>query len=68
MKTYNDIYLSARNTLRRHGVEAYALEARILVSCAAEKSVQVSQSPFAAPSPHCHGRPTTRSPSARGCA
>ena len=40
MKTYNDIYLSARNTLRRHGVEAYALEARILVSCAAEKSVQ----------------------------
>ena len=40
MKTYNDIYLSARNTLRRHGVEAYALEARILVSCAAEKSVR----------------------------
>ena len=32
MKTYNDIYLSARNTLRRHGVEAYALEARILVN------------------------------------
>ena len=40
MKTYNDIYLNARNTLRRHGVEAYALEARILVSCAAEKSVR----------------------------
>ena len=40
MKTYNDIYLSARNTLRRHGVEAYALEARILVACAAGKSVQ----------------------------
>ena len=40
MKTYNDIYLNARNTLRRHGVEAYAMEARILVSCAAEKSVR----------------------------
>ena len=39
MRTYNDIYLGARNTLRRHGVEAYALEARILVACAAEKSV-----------------------------
>lgn len=40
MKTYNDIYLATRNTLRRHGVEAYALEARILVACAADKSVQ----------------------------
>ena len=39
MKTYNDIYLNARNTLRRHGIEAYALEARILVAAAADKSV-----------------------------
>ena len=40
MKTYNDIYLSARNALRRQGVEAYAMEARILTACAAGKSVQ----------------------------
>ena len=40
MKTYNDIYLSTRNLLKRSGVEAYALEARTLVACAANKSVQ----------------------------
>ena len=39
MKTYNDIYLTTRNTLRRAGIEAYAMEARILVACAAGKSV-----------------------------
>ena len=39
MKTYNDIYLATRNTLRRNGVEAYALEARVLVAAAAGKTV-----------------------------
>ncbi len=39
MKTYNDIYLSARNLLRQSGIEAYALEARILVASAAGKTV-----------------------------
>ena len=40
MKTYNDIYLSTRNLLKRNGIEAYALEARTLVACAAGKSTQ----------------------------
>lgn len=40
MKTYNDIYLSTRNMLRQNGVEAYSLEARILVSSAVGKTVQ----------------------------
>lgn len=40
LKTYNDIYLSTRNILRQNGVEGYALEARILVACAAGKTVQ----------------------------
>ena len=39
MKTYNDLYLSTRNTLKRFGVESYALEARVLVACAADKTV-----------------------------
>ena len=39
MKTYNDIYISARNSLRQSGIEAYALEARILVASAAGKTV-----------------------------
>ena len=39
MKTYNDLYLTTRNTLKRSGVEAYAQEARILVACAAGKTV-----------------------------
>lgn len=39
MKTYNDIYLSARNLLRQSGIEAYALEARVLVASAAGKTV-----------------------------
>ena len=38
MKTYNDIYFAARNALRQHGVEAYNLEARVLVACAAGKT------------------------------
>jgi len=40
LKTYNDIYLSTRNLLKRNGIEAYALEARTLVACAAGKSIQ----------------------------
>ncbi len=39
MKTYNDLYLNTRNTLKRFGVESYALEARVLVACAADKTV-----------------------------
>lgn len=38
MKTYNDIYFSARTTLRRCGIEAYNLEARLIVAHAAGKS------------------------------
>ena len=38
MKTYNDIYMQARNVLRQHGVEGYNLEARLLVAQAAGKS------------------------------
>ena len=38
MKTYNDIYLAARNVLRQYGIEAYNLEARLLVAQAAGKS------------------------------
>ena len=40
MKTYNDIYMQARNALRDHGVEGYNLEARLLVATAAGKSTQ----------------------------
>lgn len=40
MKTYNDIYLSTRNLLRQNGIEAYSLEARVLVASAAGKTVQ----------------------------
>ncbi len=40
MKTYNDIYLGARNALREHGVEGYNLEARLLVATAAGKTAQ----------------------------
>lgn len=39
MKTYNDLYISTRNLLKRSGIDAYALEARILVACAADKTV-----------------------------
>lgn len=39
MKTYNDLYLSTRNTLKKSGIEAYALEARVIVACAAKKTV-----------------------------
>ncbi len=39
MKTYNDIYMTARTILRQHGVAGYNLEARLLVAQAADKSV-----------------------------
>lgn len=38
MKTYNELYLNARNRLRQEGVEGYSLEARILVAKAAGKT------------------------------
>ena len=40
MKTYNDIYLQARNALRDAGIEGYTLEARLLVATASGKSTQ----------------------------
>ena len=38
-KTYNDIYIEARRALRDAGVEAYELEARLIVSRAAGKTL-----------------------------
>ena len=40
MKTYNDVYMQARNALREHGIEGYNLEARLLVATAAGKTTQ----------------------------
>ena len=40
MKTYNDIFMQARNALRDHGIEGYSLEARLLVATAAGKTTQ----------------------------
>lgn len=39
MKTYNEIYLTTRTILRQRGVEAYGLEAKLIVSKAAGKTV-----------------------------
>lgn len=39
MKTYNDIYLAARNTLRAAGVDGYNLEAKLLVARASGKTL-----------------------------
>ena len=39
-KTYNDIYIQARRRLKDAGIEAYGLEARLIVSRAADKSVE----------------------------
>lgn len=39
MKTYNDLYLSARNLLRQSGIEACSLEAKLLVAGAAGKTM-----------------------------
>ena len=38
-KTYNDIYIAARRTLRDAGIEAFGMEARLIVSSAAGKTV-----------------------------
>ncbi len=40
MKTYNELYINTRNTLKRAEIGAYALEARVLVASAAGKTVQ----------------------------
>lgn len=40
MTTYNELYINTRSTLKRSGIEAYALEARVLVASAAGKTVQ----------------------------
>ena len=39
MKTYNEIYLTARNVLRQYGVEGYNLEAKLLVARASGKTL-----------------------------
>lgn len=39
MKTYNEIYLTTRNILRQRGIEAFGLEAKLIVSKAAGKTV-----------------------------
>lgn len=39
MKTYNDIYLAARNVLRQYGVEGFNLEAKLLVARASGKTL-----------------------------
>ena len=39
MKTYNEIYLTTRNILRQRGIEGYSLEAKLIVSKAAGKTV-----------------------------
>ena len=38
-KTYNDIYIETRRTLKEAGIEAYGLEARLIVAQAAGKTV-----------------------------
>lgn len=39
-KTYNDIYIQARKSLKNAGIEAYGLEARLIVSQAAGKTME----------------------------
>ena len=39
-KTYNDIYIQARKRLKDAGIEAYGLEARLIVSQAAGKTME----------------------------
>ena len=40
MRTYNDIFIATRNALRDAGIEAFNLEARVLLARAAGKSTQ----------------------------
>lgn len=39
-RTYNDIYIETRRTLKNAGIEAYALEARLIVAQAAGKTME----------------------------
>ncbi len=39
-KTYSDIYIEARRRLKEAGIEAYGLEARLILARAADKSVE----------------------------
>ncbi|MCD7844998.1 MAG: peptide chain release factor N(5)-glutamine methyltransferase [Oscillospiraceae bacterium] len=39
-KTYNDIYINARRALKAAGIEAYGLEARLIVSQASGKTME----------------------------
>lgn len=39
-RTYNQIFLDARKRLKDYGVEAYSLEARVILANAAEKSME----------------------------
>lgn len=39
-KTYNEIYINARRALKAAGVEAYGLEARLIVSQASGKTME----------------------------
>lgn len=39
-RTYNQIFLDARKRLKEYGVEAYSLEARVILANAAEKSME----------------------------
>lgn len=39
MKTYNDIYLQARNTLRSAGIDGFNLEAKLLLARASDKTL-----------------------------
>ena len=39
-KTYNDIYIDARRALKDAGIEAYALEARLIVACVSGKTTE----------------------------
>lgn len=39
-RTYNQIFLDARKRLKDYGVEAYSLEARVILAHAAEKSME----------------------------
>jgi len=38
VRTYNEVYLSARKALKAAGIEAFSLEARLICACAADKT------------------------------
>ena len=39
MKTYNDVCITARKVLKSAGIEAYSLEAKLIVAGAADKTI-----------------------------